>query len=231
MFQASQHKRNRPVVNKLTQEELLAEAKITEEKNKNSLLEWQQKEAERKENSKKKDKEGISGPFVRYYSFADGCSQDRPKLRKLVLLREDQEGNTESESITDKEIMDWQMRKDLDDSDLMGRNLITFVESDTDPNEEIHLNKSGEDLDRVDLIDQLSGWLEKCPKPNKPIVCPITGELAKYRDPHTNVPYANLQAYKTLKDCQNHQMNWSSLSGLYLGNLPSAEGVPKGWNS
>ncbi|KAG2235186.1 hypothetical protein INT48_003530 [Thamnidium elegans] len=227
---ASQLKRDRPIVNKLTQEELLAEAKITEERNKNSLLEWQQKEAERKENAKKKDKKGISGAFVRYYSFADGKSQDRPKVRKMVLVTADPEGNNESESITDKSVVDWQIKKDMNDSDLMGRNLITFVEPNTSPNLEEFLDKPGEDLDRVGLINQLSSWLEKYPKPNKPILCPITGEIAKYRDPHTGVPFANLQAYQTIKACLHHENNWSFTSSLYLGNLPSAEGVPKGWN-
>lgn len=210
---------------------MLLEAKITEERNKNSLLEWQQKEAERKENSKKKDKKGISGPFVRYYSFADGKSVDRPKMRKMVLVTADPEGNNESESITDKSVIGWQIKRDMDDSDLMGRNLITFVDPNTGPHLEHFLDKPGEDLDRADLIHQLSSWLEKYPKPNKPILCPITGEIAKYRDPHTGVPFANLQAYQTIKACLRHEKSWSFPSSLYLGNLPSAEGVPKGWNS
>ncbi|KAI7873223.1 YL1 nuclear protein-domain-containing protein [Mucor mucedo] len=231
---ALHHKKDKPIINKLTQEELLAEAAITEERNKHSLLEWQQKEAERKENAKKKDKQFITGSFVRYYSFADGISQDRPKMRKLVLLTSDQEGNTESECITDKAAVDWQINKDINDSDLMGRNLITFVENGTTPKENQIFEKPGEtekDLDHVDLISQLSGWLEKTPKPNKPILCPITGEIAKYRDPSTGVPFSNIQAYLVLKSCLNHELNWSSSSGLYLGNLPSANGVPKGWGS
>jgi vacuolar protein sorting-associated protein 72 len=155
-------------------------------------------------------------------------------MRKLVLLTSDQEGNTESECITDKAAIDWQINKDINESDLMGRNLITFVENGTTPNEEQIFEKPGEtdkDLDHVDLINRLSGWLEKTPKPNKPILCPITGEIAKYRDPHTGVPFSNLQAYLVLKSCLNHELNWSSSSGLYLGNLPSANGVPKDWNS
>ena len=30
-------------------------------------------------------------------------------------------------------------------------------------------------------------------------VCAITGLPAKYRDPHTGLPYANLEAYKELR--------------------------------
>jgi vacuolar protein sorting-associated protein 72 len=194
---ALQPKRERPVINKLSQQELLAEAAITEEKNKHSLLEWQQKEAERKENAKQKEKKSITGAFVRYYSFADG--------------------NEMSET-----------------GELMGRNLISFMDSTKEV--EATCVASGTttadtDLGLVDLIDQLSDWLNKTPKPNKPIICPVSGEIAKYRDPQTNVPYANIHAYELIKSCLHHDMKWSSSSGLYLGQLPSAKGVPDGWNS
>ncbi|RCH80499.1 Vacuolar protein sorting-associated protein 72 [Rhizopus stolonifer] len=178
---ASQPKRDRPVVNKMTQEELLAEAVITEEKNKSSLLEWQQKEAERKANAKKIDKKGVIGPFIRYHSFTDR----------------------------------------LDDA--MGRNLVTFVEqNDLDEEEE-------DNLEQLGMIHHVSAWFEKLPKPNKPIMCPITGELAKYRDPSTGVPFADIKSYEAIKACLNHRMQWSPSSHLYLGNLPNARGVPDGW--
>lgn len=207
-------------------------------------MEWQQKEAERKENAKKKDKKGITGPFVRYHSFLDGSYDEAIKLIMLS-ERQDAEGDTEMEetenAIEEKTVGEEEqvVGKDdnLDDSsvDKMGRNLITFVESEAYPYEEIL--ESGETvttdkgLDLVDLVNQLSSWLEKSPKPNKPILCPITGEPAKYRDPKTNVPYANIRAYNIIKSCFHHEINWSPSVGLYLGNLPSADGVPKEWNS
>jgi vacuolar protein sorting-associated protein 72 len=213
---ALQPKRERPVVNKLTQEELLAEAAITEEQNKHSLLEWQQKEAERKENAKKKEKKSITGTFVRYYSFADG----NPKIETSNL-----------EGIADNSINsnDWQ-------NELMGRNLISFMDSKesgiaTQVSSGTETADTDKDLGLVDLIDQLSSWLDKEPKPNKPVLCPVSGEIARYRDPHTNVPYANIHAYELIKSCLHHDMKWSSSSGLYLGQLPSAKGVPDGWNS
>lgn len=159
----------------------MAEAALTEEKNKSSLLEWQQKEAERKESAKHKEKRGIAGPLVRYHSFADEYG-----------------------------------------TQLMGRNLITFVDKKTN-NENLNLELAG-------LIQQLEDWRKKILKPNKPILCPITGQVAKYRDPDTNVPYATIEAYKTIKACLKHQMKWSSTHGIYLGHLPSAKGVPDGWN-
>jgi vacuolar protein sorting-associated protein 72 len=226
-----QTKRDRPIVNKLTQEELLAEAAITEEKNKDSLLEWQQKEAERKENAKKKDKQGITGSFVRYHSFMDKCVQEeKPNVQKDNVLTPDQENSdTGVENTINRDAAD--VEKRLEDDDLMGRNLITFVEAGTTPNRDSNMDieSADKDLDLVDLIDQLAVWREKDPKPNKPILCPITGSIAKYRIPQSCVPYADIEAYKKIKTCEMHQQNWSSLNGLYLGNLPSADGVPNEW--
>ncbi|ORE06328.1 YL1-domain-containing protein [Rhizopus microsporus var. microsporus] len=193
---ALQPKRDRAVSAELTQEELLAEAAVTEEKNKSSLLEWQKKESERKANAKIKGDKELSGPFIRYHSFIERCTEDG-----------------DGEASEDKELFE-----------PMGRNLITFVEETEDE------KKDELDLDSAGLIHHLSPWLVKEPKPNKPILCPISGETAKYRDPCTAVPFANLDAYKVIKSCLDNQMNWSPTLGIYLGNLPSANGTPEGWN-
>ncbi|KAI8375601.1 YL1 nuclear protein-domain-containing protein [Choanephora cucurbitarum] len=199
---ALQPKKDRPVANKLTQEELLAEAAITEEANKNSLLEWQQREAERKENAKKTDIKGVVGPFIRYHSFKDAL----------------QVKSADSETI-------------VYDLDAMGRTLMTFVEEEDlqeyDPEE----REREVGIDQLGMIHHLSEWFEKLPKPNKPIVCPINGDLAKYRDPSSDVPYANVQSYRAIKSCLNHQTRWSPISHLYLGRLPSAKGVPEGFDA
>ncbi|KAI8362816.1 YL1 nuclear protein-domain-containing protein [Blakeslea trispora] len=196
-------KRDRPVVNKLTQEELLAEAVITEETNKNSLLEWQQKEAERKENAKKTDKKGIVGPFIRYHSFTDA----------LQIKSADPESSM------------------VYDLDAMGRTLMTFVEEDDlqeyDPEE----REREVGIDQLGMIHHLSEWFEKLPKPNKPIVCPINGDLAKYRDPSSDVPYADVKSYQAIKSCLSHETRWSPISHLYLGRSPSAKGVPEGFDA
>lgn len=205
------------MANKLTQEELLAEAAITEEKNKDSLLEWQQKEAERKENAKKKDKRGITGPFIRYHSFADGCKPADDDKMDIADSGKTTEPTEEP-------------KKDGSDDDLMGRTLITFVENSSSSSKEDHdMTDIAQDknLDLVDLIEYLASWREKESKPNKPVLCPITGEIAKYRDPQTGVPYANITAFKVIKSCMEHQQNWSSAHGLYLGDLPSADGFPQ----
>ncbi|KAG2209041.1 hypothetical protein INT46_008442 [Mucor plumbeus] len=229
-------KRDRPVVNKMTQEELLAEAAITEEINRDSLLEWQQMEAERKANAKKKDKRGIFGQFVRYYSFAEN---DGPIMRNNSeeatapeITNAEGQGNMDTETMTDTNAPDWKISNK---SDLMGRNLISFMDNTISMEAQQEYAESGteadKDLENVDLIDQLSDWLKRPSKPNRPVICPITGEVARYKDPSTGIPYANITAYQVIKACLYHEMRWASTSGLYLGYIPSAKGVPEGWDA
>ncbi|KAF1797560.1 YL1 nuclear family DNA-binding protein [Mucor lusitanicus] len=249
-------KRDRPVINKLTQEELLAEAAITEEINRDSLLEWQQMEAERKANAKKKDKRGIFGQFVRYYSFAEN---DGPVLRNDSNPADDNnneaaptteishtaatQSNMEADTtMTDANGPDWQISSN---ADLMGRNLISFMDNsiamDAQQQQQaypLYGKRSGaggtdadKDLENADLIDQLSDWLVRPSKPNRPVICPITGEVAKYKDPSTGIPYANITAYQVIRACLHHEMRWAPASGIYLGYIPSAKGVPEGWDA
>ncbi|XP_063952978.1 vacuolar protein sorting-associated protein 72 homolog isoform X2 [Lytechinus pictus] len=59
-------KKNVPEMRRLTQEELLAEAKITEKKNLHSLYLFQQLEEQKKKT--KVFKKGFTGPFIRFHS-------------------------------------------------------------------------------------------------------------------------------------------------------------------
>ena len=47
-------------------------------------------------------------------------------------------------------------------------------------------------------------------------ICPITGKVAKYLDPRTNVPYADLDAYRVLSKVLRHEYVWSSALGCYV---------------
>lgn len=220
----------------MTQEELLAEAAITEEINKDSLLEWQQMEAERKANAKKKDKRGIFGQFVRYHSFAEN---DGPIMRNnneettaSEITNAEGQSNMNGETMTDTNAPDWKISNKID---LMGRNLISFMDNTIMMEAQQEYAESGteadKDLENVDLIDQLSDWLKRPSKPNRPVICPITGEVARYKDPSTGIPYANITAYQVIRACLYHEMRWASTSGLYLGYIPSAKGVPEGWDA
>ncbi|KAH7884103.1 YL1 nuclear protein-domain-containing protein [Phlebopus sp. FC_14] len=58
--------------------------------------------------------------------------------------------------------------------------------------------------------------------------CPITGTPAKYIDPRTNVPYANLAAYRTLTKILAHEYVWSEALGCYVTPGPGWTGQPGG---
>ena len=47
--------------------------------------------------------------------------------------------------------------------------------------------------------------------------CPITGRAAKYKDPRTNVPFADVAAYETLTRVLGHEYVWSDSLGCYTG--------------
>ncbi|KAI0358850.1 hypothetical protein OH77DRAFT_1396206 [Trametes cingulata] len=47
-------------------------------------------------------------------------------------------------------------------------------------------------------------------------ICPITGKAAKYLDPRTNVPYANLEAYRVISGVLRHEYIWSAALGCYV---------------
>ena len=54
--------------------------------------------------------------------------------------------------------------------------------------------------------------------PARPVrTCPITGQPAKYRDPRTNVPFANVGAYDVLTKVIDRGYVWCSALGCYVG--------------
>lgn len=50
-------------------------------------------------------------------------------------------------------------------------------------------------------------------------MCPITGLKAKYLDPRTGVPYADLRAYRVLTDILDHKYIWSPSLKCYVGRV------------
>ncbi|KAL2074032.1 hypothetical protein VTL71DRAFT_7810 [Oculimacula yallundae] len=59
-------------------------------------------------------------------------------------------------------------------------------------------------------------------------LCVITGHPARYRDPHTGLPYHNSYAYKEIQKLKRSEYKWSRLVGAYVGTAAySARGVPE----
>ncbi|EIW65179.1 uncharacterized protein TRAVEDRAFT_160013 [Trametes versicolor FP-101664 SS1] len=57
-------------------------------------------------------------------------------------------------------------------------------------------------------------------------ICPITGRAARYLDPRTNVPYADLEAYRVLSGVLRHEHVWSSALGCYVSKEGSVFAGP-----
>ena len=135
-----------PEYRRLTQEELLAEAKITEEINLASLDAYQKLELEKKKT--KSHKNVFNGPTIRYHSTT------------MPLLDSDDEAS---------------------DNLKQSRNFITFSDEETLRNI-FGIKKADTDVAKV------------------PQKCVATGLPAKYFDPLTNCPYANLFAFKKIRE-------------------------------
>lgn len=54
--------------------------------------------------------------------------------------------------------------------------------------------------------------------------CPITGTPAKYLDPRTKVPFANVAAFKTLTRILSHDYIWSEALGCYVTRNENLKG-------
>lgn len=47
-------------------------------------------------------------------------------------------------------------------------------------------------------------------------MCPLTGEKANYIDPDTLIPYANYEAFQTIKQIKRHEFIWSPIIHGYI---------------
>lgn len=59
-----------------------------------------------------------------------------------------------------------------------------------------------------------------------PLKCPITGLHARYKDPATGIPYANLAAYRTIKRLAaagDPGWRWSAQRGTWLGGVRTGD--------
>lgn len=164
----------------LTQEELLAEAKITAEVNLRSLENYERLEADKKKQVHKKRR--FDGPTVRYHSVlmpllsdsllkeenvdVEGLDQDAPQATSSTAP------NTSSSSAS----------QTSGAAGLCSRNYITFSDDDA-------------------MAMVFSAAMPSSP-PQLPVqeVCPVTHKPALYRDPVTDIPYANARAFRIIRE-------------------------------
>lgn len=175
-------RKNVPEVRRLTQEELLAEAKITEEINRRSLARYQRLEIEKKK--ARIQKSVHSTPMIRYHSFTVPIIEEQPNIYGVYV-------DSEMDSIRAGPII-------TDDSARCSRNLITFASEAClracMPKTATNLPEPG---DPAPLLPSAAASYSRLQRPMR--ICPISGLPARYLDPLTLTPYANLSAFRVLR--------------------------------
>ncbi|KAG8624616.1 hypothetical protein KVT40_007683 [Elsinoe batatas] len=77
--------------------------------------------------------------------------------------------------------------------------------------------------------------LDVLPAPPARPTCAITGRVARFRDPKTRLPYADMPAHKAIQRVLANGCAWSPLLGAWAGIVGegtlgrTARGVPAGW--
>ncbi|KYO19674.1 vacuolar protein sorting-associated protein 72 homolog [Alligator mississippiensis] len=154
----------------LTQEELLEEAKITEEINLRSLENYERLEADKKKQVQKKRK--CVGPLIRYHSVTMPLITDLGVKEENVDVEGlDQDLHQPSEAALAPAVAPITGK--------CSRTFITFSDDET--------------------FEQLfpKGRQPRLPVRE---ICPVTHKPAVYRDPVTDIPYSNIRAFKIIRE-------------------------------
>ncbi|CAG8517537.1 13626_t:CDS:2 [Acaulospora colombiana] len=243
---AAHPKREKVITQPKTQEELLAQAKETEEKNLASLRAFELKEAEKKMSAKQHKKNVIIGPFIREISFVD--YSDKREAKRLKLITEvpkkgkgknaskevEQEKNVQSSiqelhcdgaegKIEDKVDAAEDKKEDIEAKD-------DIIEDKKEDKREARNLLIFSQFSKSDEIKLFQEWRKK-PQRAKKVICPFTGLTAKYKDPKTGIPYANREAYSKIQNLLQHKYLWSDSHSAYVYNTVQrpAKGVPPGF--
>ncbi|KAJ8000272.1 hypothetical protein DPEC_G00203120 [Dallia pectoralis] len=156
----------------LTQDELLAEAKITAQINLRSLENYERLEADKKKQVHKKQR--FEGPTIRYHSVL------MPLVPHSVLKEEnvDVEGLDQD---TPQPVAVTPMPSKQPTGGLCSRTYITFSDEEAYEAAFPQSMRSGS-------------------QPPIQEVCPVTHKAALYKDPVTDIPYANTRAFRIIRE-------------------------------
>nr|XP_018914227.1 PREDICTED: vacuolar protein sorting-associated protein 72 homolog [Bemisia tabaci] len=167
---------------KLTQEELLEEAKLTEIENLRSLEKYQMMEIEKKKN--RGIKKIFTGPVIRYLSTT---MPDVALEEETICVDEDvpvKEETKSEESKADSSSCEQDKSPKKKRKSCYERTFLIFT-------------------DALTFHDSFYKHFQQSQKPHNhifPRLCPITGMPAKYVDPVTNVPYDTAQSFKIIRE-------------------------------
>ncbi|XP_058806864.1 vacuolar protein sorting-associated protein 72 homolog [Phymastichus coffea] len=189
---------------KPTQEELLEEARLTEEINLKSLEKYQRLENEKK-NTRVIRKTNI-GPMIKYQSFS------MPVL-KLSISKKEKKSESRSDSNKTSESAEKSTDANENNSNGEDKTKDTSEEVKETNIECIETNSYYErTFVTFENMQQFNQIFKKksTPRPTLRTLCAITRFPAKYRDPMTHLPYRNVQTFRLLRDAYYHQVEATS---------------------
>ena len=179
---------------KLTQKEMLEEAKKTERENLASLEAYTRLEAEKRR--VKERKTGIQGPFIRFHSVTMPAMTELPD--PVSDVKQDSQSNqgTVSSSNTGGAIGSPSVAQNQAAIDPQS-NVQTTNTEQTESQQEYCRNF----LIFTDTVN-FPGAYFPTTRPRKPRrkFCPVTGLPARYVDPITGTPYATSQAFRVIRN-------------------------------
>lgn len=176
----------------LTQDELLAEAKLTAESNLRSLENYERLEADKKKHVHKKRR--FEGPSIRYHSV----------LTLLVPDAHMKEENVDVEGLDQDtpQATPTSSSSSQGAGSLCSRTYITFSDDEA-------------------FSSAFPPSARSSPAQPVQEVCPVTHKPALYRDPVTDIPYANARAFRIIREAYQKYIaahGFPNASGSFSGN-------------
>ncbi|XP_075976312.1 vacuolar protein sorting-associated protein YL-1 [Anticarsia gemmatalis] len=232
----SELKRKKPkkVEDKMpTQEELLEEALITEKENLKSLERFEQIELERKKI--RPTKKTITGPVIRYHSFAVPLIEEIPPAEEKVTLTPLGDLNlsdiikSEEDLLTQTDIELPELKSETPEQPADKPEPVIKMDIDViGPDEEVNIEdvtakeeKSSKKKDQNvkyhertllsfenDLKDKAfnSCFPKTKPKKRRQLLCAVTKRPARYIDPITKLPYRSVDAFRIIREAYYQQL-------------------------
>ncbi|OWR51759.1 hypothetical protein KGM_210685 [Danaus plexippus plexippus] len=216
----------------LTQEELLEEALITEKENLKSLERFEQSELEKKKI--RPTKKTITGPVIRYHSFAvplitevtpeDKISLNTPTAEQPELnlsdLIKSEDGLMLDDSIENQQSMqtmneNGDQKADKKDIQILEPDESFNIEDGTMKEEKPQtVNANTKYHERTllyfenDIKDEAFNacFPQRKPKKKRDLLCAVTKRPARYIDPITKLPYRSVDAFRIIREAYYQQL-------------------------
>merc|ERR1719244_770345 len=174
--------KKKKVERKLTQEEILEEAKLTEKMNLESLKKYEEMELEARRKAVRAGAKTVEGPAIRYHSVAMPLIEE---IKKEENLANDVKTETPEEAPhTDGEEKVDENENKKHVKERQSRTFLSFTDEETMKQSFPHADY------RVPASK----------------ICAVTRLPAKYFDPVTELHYANLQAFKIIREAYYQQL-------------------------